>query len=206
MRRSAVVLAFAVILPAVILLSGCAAHAEASPTHSTKVAPSPTATPTVSAVALPTDCTKVVAADVYAKELAPTPLNDPAFIAADAANAVTPSKPKPGAGFSQKLAAAVDLRCVWRDPATPTRGMTLTLAHVDVDTATSFLSRAKLLHWNCADTHGGRECQKAEQSGKQPVATLRTVFLRDDVFIDVTQSNFITNDIVGSVVATLWPR
>ena len=190
---------------AVILLTGCAAHAEAAPTHAAKVVSSPTPTATSPAVVLPTDCTKVVAPDVYAKQLAPTPLNLPAFIAADAANAVVPVKPKAGATFAQKLAAAVELRCVWRDPAEGATGMRLTEAHVDVDTATSFLSQAKLLHWNCADTHGGRECQKAEQSMKHPVATLRTVFLRDDVFIDVTQSNFITDDIVGSLVATLWP-
>jgi hypothetical protein len=201
MRRTAVVLALAV-----ILFSGCAAHPVASPSQAAKAVPSPTTTASVPAVVLPTDCTTVVAPDVYAKELAATPLDDPAFIAADAANAVTPAKPKPGATSTQKLAAAVELRCVWRDPAADATGMTLTEAHVDVDAATSFLSQAKLLHWNCADTHGGRECQKAEQSRKHPVATLHTVFLRDDVFIEVTQSNFITNDIVGSIVATLWPR
>ena len=193
-------------LAAILLLAGCASHPQAVATHTATVVPSlsPKPPPSTPAVVLPADCTKVVDSETYAKELAATPLNDPAVIAAGEAGVVTPAPPRSGATFSQKLAADVELRCVWRDPADPTRGMELTEAHVDLDSATSYLSRAKLLHWACAEVHGGRECQKAEQDRKTSAVTLHTVFLRDDVFIDVRQSNFITNDIVGSIVATLW--
>ncbi len=190
----------ALLVAAVLVLSGCAAggHPTAEPPSR-----SPSPTPTERTTVLPVDCTKVISADRYATELAPTPLNDPAYLAPDRANAVKPVAPPPGAGFAEQLADAVELRCIWRAPGTDAPSMTLTEAHVPMDAATSYLSRAKLLHYNCADTHGGRECQKAQQ--RRGVAVLHTVFLRDDVFIDVTQSDFITNDIVGSIVATLWP-
>ncbi len=180
-------------------------HPDPGPSHTRQV-PSPSSTPsTAPAVAIPRDCHQLVSPDSYKRTFGDTPLNDPGFVGPDGAGAVTPSAPPPGANASQILSSAVQLYCVWRDPRADITGIAVTVATVDGAVARGHLDELAAQGYTCKDVHGGRQCQKVEKDPEYPVDDGFTSFSRDDVYLSVTQSNFPTNDLIGRIVATLWP-
>ncbi|MFJ3035317.1 hypothetical protein ACIPC2_13000 [Curtobacterium pusillum] len=55
----------------------------------------------------------------------------------------------------------------------------------------------------CADGHGGRVCRFTLRvdDGPSPVST---VFLRDDLVIRITQTDFPTDNLLGAIVGEIW--
>jgi thiamine pyrophosphokinase len=58
--------------------------------------------------------------------------------------------------------------------------------------------------YTCTAQHGGQVCQKQTTNTQYPVVDANTFFWRGKVFVNVTQSNFTTDDLIGSIVKVVW--
>lgn len=207
MTRRRTTIAATVVALGAAALSGCTfpGTGSASPSPSTTVAPvasaSPSATPSV---ALPAACRDLVSPEVYAATFGDTPLNDPAFGDQGESGVVTPAPAGEGAGAEEQLRAGIRLNCVWGSPTADITSLTATVAVVDPAVASAFLDTLPGAGFACTDLHDGRRCQQitADPTYQVPVGSTR--FLRDDVYIDVRQANFPTNDLLGSIAQKIW--
>jgi hypothetical protein len=118
--------------------------------------------------------------------------------------ALTPSAPAAGANPEQVLSAATQLRCVWRDPGADTTYLEAKVATVDPAVATTYMATLPGAGYTCSDTLDGQKCQIVKKNQQYPVDDADTVFLRDNVYVHVSQSNFTTNGLLGSIVSTIW--
>ncbi|MEV7631700.1 hypothetical protein AB0N64_04740 [Microbacterium sp. NPDC089318] len=194
--------AVALILASVITLAGCAAadsdgDGAAKPPKSAKPSatasasdpspePSDSATPTSAPVTIPTDCRRLLSADVLA-ELEGIPLNDPAF------------------GPSGVLDDG-SLVCNWGDPGADTTGLTTTVSRMNRGPALDMLNAlADDEGFTCFTPDDGTRCEKSWPNEQYPVTDGRTLFWRDDVLIDTRYSNLAPKGYTSSIVETLWP-
>jgi hypothetical protein len=229
-RRSSVLGAAAFVAATLIGLTGCAGGAggddvTAGPTATVTV-PTPTETPgettpptaeptdpaepTETAVAaplvtIPTDCAQIVDAATYAATFGETPLNPENFPRRDETprGARTPSVPEAGAQPFQIVDAAAELDCYWRDPSADITGIGVILGRLDQPTAASLLDQATASGALCREAHGGQLCQQPIEIEGYPVEATETYFVRGDLYIDVHQVNWVTNDLIGSMLAHL---
>jgi hypothetical protein len=194
-----------------LALSGCTSPVPlpgGSPSASSPASSMPTppvsAAPQAPAVAIPKDCRKLVNPQTYSATFGATPLNDPTVIDPTDAGAVQPSTPPAGATAAQILKSAVQLHCVWRDPAADITYLEATVATVDAAVAKQYLDSLPASGYTCKDANGGRQCQRVQPDPQYPVDDANTSYLRDSVYIFVGQANFPTNNLMGSIVATIW--
>ena len=177
--------------------------------------PTPIRTPTTRPASIPTDCTDLVAPEVYAATMRDTPLNDPAFFGQPMGQ-VTPAAPAEDADPRGVVAAADQLRCGWRDIRADTTGLFVDVGTVDPATAEAYVAwlaeprEATTPSWldgvayACAPAHGGTQCQYATTHPMYGTEMADTVLVRDGVVVTVTQSNYPTDDLMGAVVTRLW--
>jgi hypothetical protein len=208
-RRRTTIAAIIVALGAATL-SGCTfpGTGSASPSPSAPAAPAASASASPStappSVALPATCRELVSPEVYTATFGDTPLNDPAFGEQGESGVVTPAPAGEGAGAEEQLRAAVRLDCVWGSPTADITGLTATVAVVDPAVASAFLDTLPAAGYGCTDLHGGRRCQQITTDPTYQVPVGSTRFLRDDIYIDVRQANFPTNDLLGSITQRIW--
>lgn len=165
---------------------------------------SPDVSPDPSPVAIPSDCRGLISPDVYDATFGDTPLNDPAVLPPDEAGVVQPAVSPVGATPSSILASAVQLRCAWKDPRADISHVLVTVATVDASVGLQYLDELSTEGRTCGEAHGGRRCQLIQPNEQYGVDEGYTDFLRGDVFISVGQANFPTNDLLGSIVTTMW--
>lgn len=226
-RRSTTLGAAAFVAATLIGLTGCAGGTSgddvtAGPTETATVptptetpgeTSSPTAEPTEPAetetaapqVAIPTDCTQIVDAATYAATFGSTPLNPEGWVRRDgtARGSRTPSVPEAGAQPFQIADAAAELDCLWRDPGADVTGIGVILGRLDQPTAASLLQQAEAGGGTCSDAHQGRICQQTTVHEMYGTDSTVTYFVRGDLYISVSQSNYPTNDLLGSMLAHL---
>ncbi|MCU1584894.1 MAG: hypothetical protein JWM49_1450 [Microbacteriaceae bacterium] len=141
----------------------------------------------------------------YGSVFGDTPLNDPAMLDGGTPSGhVTPSAPPPGASQAEVLQSATELICIWRDPAADITGLQVTVARVDPAVAKAYLAGLTAKGYTCGEAHSGLRCGLIKPNATYPVDEGYTSFLRDDIYIDVSQANFPTNDLIGKIVGTLW--
>jgi hypothetical protein len=200
-------MSIAAALVAVVLGSSACASPDAAPTAPTPTIPTPTASsapsPEAEPVAIPTDCTDIVDAAVYDATLAGLPLNDPAVVS-DRHGAVEPVTSPPGSSPSTVLDDAAQLVCLWRDPNADITGLFLTLGTADPAVAEQRLDEMSAEGYVCESRLEGTQCQLAEVDETYGVDVATTAFLRDDVWLFVSQANVPTDDLIGAVVERLW--
>jgi hypothetical protein len=177
-----------------------------APTPSDTPAPTPTETDVAAPlVTIPTDCTQIVDGATYAATFGSTPLNPEGFVRRDGTprGSRTPSVPEAGAQPFQIADAAAELDCLWRDPGADVTGIGVILGRLDQPTAASMLQQAEAEGGTCSTAHQGRICQQTTVHEMYGTDTTSTYFVRGDLYVVVTQSNFPTNDLLGSVLARL---
>ena len=184
--------------------SSAAPEATSEPT----VDPAPTATPTPDAspaVTIPSDCTQIVDTATYEATMGANPLNPDNFPRRDgtAHGARTPGIPEAGADPVAVADTAAELDCLWRDPRADVSGLSVQMGRLDQPSASSLLQRAEASGSTCSDSHGGRVCQISSVDPQYGTDASRTYFVRGDLFIAVDQSNFPTNDLLGSILTHL---
>jgi hypothetical protein len=189
-----------------------AATSSAAPTASGTPTGEPAATPAATAapdgapvVAIPTDCTQIVDAATYQATMGSTPLNPEGFVRRDgsARGARTPGVPAAGADPVAIVDTAAELDCLWRDPRADITGLSVQMGRLDQATAASLLQQAEAGGASCSDAHAGRVCQLTQVDEQYGTDGAETYFVRGDLFIEVGQSNFPTNDLLGSILTRL---
>lgn len=178
---------------------------ESSPTPTGAATPTPTTseTPAASPMNIPTDCTQIVDSATYAATMGETPLNPEGYLRRDGTplGARTPTVPPADATLVQIVDSAAALDCLWRDPRADITGLGVTMGRLDQATSASLLSLAAADGATCSDAQGGRLCQKSETAEQYQTDITDTYFVRGDLFVHVFQSNFPTNDLLGSILA-----
>jgi hypothetical protein len=182
----------ATVLFALAALTACAPDAAPegdftfTPTPSSSASASPTRTPTpVAQAEIPTDCRKILNADVLA-QLQGTPLNDPAF----------------GASGPQSDGSLI---CVWGDPAADATSLVTTITYVSRGPALDQLNKlADEDGFTCYTPDTGTRCEKTWQDPKYPVASGRTLYWRDGVLIDTKYSNLAPTGYTAAVVDAIY--
>jgi hypothetical protein len=205
----------------VLSLAGCAGGpsggATPTPSASATAGPgdgetsTPTATPTptpteaagASPVTIPTDCTQIVDSATYAATMADTPLNPEDFVRRDgtARGARTPTAPAADATLVQIVDSAAELDCLWRDPRADITALGVIMGRLDQATSASMLSLAAADGATCSDAQGGRLCQKSGEDVQYQTDQTQTYFVRGDLYVYVNQTNYPTNDLLGSILA-----
>ncbi|QWT22660.1 hypothetical protein KPL76_07480 [Subtercola sp. PAMC28395] len=215
------------LLPAVSLallaisLTGCSGSTPAQVTSSAVVSASPTAvpqtpsasasaTPAASTASIPTDCSALIASTPFIDSFGVWPLNDPAVVGAPGsqysfpAGSITPTPAASGATLAQTLYAATQLRCVWREPTADITNMTIEVATVDPAIANAYLGSLPAKGYTCAPEGSGQVCQLVTTDPKYNVEVVDTAFLRDDVYLHVSQANVSTPDLLTTLEAKIW--
>lgn len=212
------------LLAATLLLTGCQGGAaqpspEPTVTETTTVTPTPTptgddgaggdggATPEPTATAapvatIPTDCTDIVDAAAYASTFGETPLNPAEF--GDQWGQRTPTEPRPDAAAPQIARDVSELSCLWRDPRADITGIGVEIGRVTPDQAATMSSYVTGNGGACTEVHQGTSCQFVMPDPQYPVERTQTLFVRDGVVVYVDQTNFPTDDLLGSITARVW--
>lgn len=200
--------AIAVALGASLILAGCtpATVVDSSVGPSTSSSPSPDSSPspTIAAAKIPTDCTKLVSPATYASTFASTPLNDPGVVEFGQSGVITPTPAPPGASDDLVLRSGGELYCVWRNPQADITNFAVRVGTADSAVAQRVFVEAAAAGYTCADKHDGHVCQLMERDETYPVDVAHTLFVRDSVFIDISQANFPTHGVLGEMVTTIW--
>jgi len=194
--------------------SASAGWSSASPGESTGGSASPSRSPSPDAAAstpvIPESCETVVDPQTYASTFEGTPLNSPGVVGQEGGEyfiptgRVDPVAPAEGATPGQVVANQTQLRCIWRDPRADISGLTVEIATVDPAIAALYLASLPADGFECTSVEGGERCQRVRQDEQYPVGVGDTVFLRDSVVITVWQANFPTDNLLGSLVSTVW--
>jgi len=181
-----------------LVLAGCVAEPDPAPPTITDAAPSPAATPTVSApeilpfptgpsestTALPQDCRDVVPENILA-DLEGIPLNAPGM----------------GGGIRPDSTRV----CVWADPgATVTRLITV-IGYSPYRAASDALYELGRSGYTCYEPRGGVRCEMTWQHETLPVTEGRTLFYRDGVIIDTQYANLAPEGYTSALINALWP-
>jgi len=174
-----------------------------TPTGAATPTPTPSETPGASPVNIPTDCTQIVDSATYAATMGETPLNPEEFRGRDGTpfGARTPTVPAADASLTEIVDSAAELDCLWRDPRADVTGLGVTMGRLDQATGASLLSLAAADGATCSDAHGGRLCQTSRTDEQYQTDLTNTYFVRGDLYVRVFQSNFPTNDLLGSILA-----
>jgi hypothetical protein len=69
--------------------------------------------------------------------------------------------------------------------------------------ASSLLQQAEAGGGTCSDAHQGRLCQQTRVHEMYGTDSTDTYFVRGDLYVAVTQSNYPTNDLIGSILKHL---
>ena len=205
----------------VLALAGCAGQADAgatpSPTTTATSAasaaaptetPTPGSTPTESpaaTVTIPDDCTQIVDTATYQATMGETPLNPEGFGRRDVSprGTRTPSVPAAGADPIGVAAAVTELDCLWRDPRADVTGLSVQMGRLDLPTGDSLLQQAEQGGARCSEAHDGRLCQKTTVHEMYGTDHTVTQLVRGDLLIVVSQSNYPTDDLLGSILEHL---
>lgn len=192
-----------------------AASPEATATPSETPTATPSQTPTTRPVSIPTDCTDLVDAATYAATMGDAPLNDPAYFGQPMGQ-VAPTAPDADADLRDVVASAQVLRCGWADVRADVTGLFADVSTVDAATAAAYpawLAEGReptSVFWldgvvyDCSEAYGGSLCQYVTTHPMYGVDMADTVLVRDDVVVTVSQRNFPTDDLMGSIVTRLW--
>lgn len=174
-----------------------------SPTPTGAATPTPSETPAASPVNIPTDCRQIVDSATYAATMGETPLNPEEFRRRDSTpfGARTPTVPAADASLTDIVDSAAELDCLWRDPRADVTGLGVTMGRLDQATSASLVSLAAADGATCSDAQGGRLCQKTTTDEQYQTDISNTYFVRGDLYVHVFQSNFPTNDLLGSILA-----
>ena len=179
-----------------------------TPTAEPDTTPAPTATAAPDAspvVTIPTDCTQIVDTATYQATMGSTPLNPEAYPRRDgsARGARTPGVPAAGDAPFVIADTAAELDCLWRDPAADVTGLSVQLGRLDEATSAALLQQAEARGASCSEAHDGRLCQQTTVVEMYGTDSTDTYFVRGDLFIAVGQSNYPTNDLLGSILTHL---
>jgi hypothetical protein len=201
--------ALTVLLLGVAALSGCTGGSPPPPPASVSVSvelsakPSPSTTPGV-VIGFPRECASIIPKAAYTATFGDTPLNDPGVIDAADADTVTPTPSPPGAPAGTVLANAVELHCVWRDPGADITYLEVTMAHADHGLALGYLAELAGKNSGCTDSLGGRSCTLVKPNEQYPVDEGYTSFVRDDVYLSISEANFASPNLLSDLVGALW--
>lgn len=189
--------------------AGVSSTPSTTPDSSAEGTPSTTPEPTESAAApvvtIPTDCTQITDADTYAAQLTLAPLNPEAAPRRDGTpfGARTPEVPPTDADPVEIVDSAASIDCLWRDPGADITGLEVALGRLDQATSTSLLDQVAAAGATCTDEHDGRVCQVSTTTEPYGTDLTKTYFVRGDLVIYVSQSNYPTDDLLGSMLAHL---
>jgi hypothetical protein len=201
--------AAAALLP--LLLSGCGSanpsdtggNGTPDPGSSESPTPGPDATGDAGPTALPADCAALVAT-ADPGQFGDAPLNDPAFVPHGPSGVVTPGAPPANADARQTMRAIHELWCLWADPAADITHLSVEVGHLSEQDAAGLITGLEAEGYACAEAHGGTVCDIVTPNSQFPVDDEFTYLFRDDVVILVDQTNFPTNNLMGSMVEVIW--
>ena len=200
--------ALAVAVP--LALVGCTDPAPSpttAPTGSTSSSPSGSATPTAEPDAgptpLPADCAALVAT-ADQSQFGDAPLNDPVFVPQGPSGVVEPKAPPADADARQLMRAIHELWCLWADPSSDITHLSVEVGHLSETDATAVIGGLESQGYLCGPGNGGTMCSIVEPNSQFPVDDEFTYLFRDDVAVLVDQTNFPTNNLLGSIVEVIW--
>ncbi|QNE45630.1 hypothetical protein F1C58_00950 [Glaciihabitans sp. INWT7] len=198
---------FAVLMLGAAALSGCTGGSPPPPAPSVSTVPSATPSPSTTpgvVVDFPRKCASIIPDAAYTATFGDTPLNDPGVVDAEDADTVTPTPSPPGSPAGTVLANAVELHCVWRDPGADITYLEVTMAHTDRMLALGYLAELAGKNYSCTDTLGGRSCTLVKPNEQYPVDEGYTSFVRDNVYVSISEANFASPKLLSDLVAVLW--
>jgi hypothetical protein len=208
-----------------LMLAGCgtgtSVKTPAATSRGSSISPSPSVTPSAptspvssvpafAAYSIPTVCTKLVDPATYASTFGDTPLNAPDVTGKPgtqyytATGVVTPISSPAGTAPKDAMANSIQLRCIWRFPQADITNLYVEIGTIDPSVSASYLDTLPEQKFECSNVNAGRVCRFQEQLVEYPVIHAVTEFVRDRVYIRVSQDNFRTNNLLGAIVKTVW--
>lgn len=188
------------ILPALLLLAGCAPEPpvpdadSAAPTDGAP-APTPSWTATTDPVpsgavlsntVLPTGCEEMLD-DAVLAQLEGIPLGDPSY----GPSGVLPDR---------------SVRCVWAEPGAQTTRLITTINYAPEQPVLDYLNVLMAEEdFVCYEPQGGLRCEATWENPDLPVPEGRTLFYRDGVLIDTQYSNLVPDGYTSAVIESMWP-
>ena len=181
---------------------------ESTPTRSTPSSAPITATPTPRATSrnmvatIPEDCRALVPAADYDRFFGNTPVTRivPAEQGLPADTAPTPSSTD-----LDPNAPTTDLSCEWRDPQADITGLAVTIGH---GTPAQLASEEQAFYegWSptCSEADGIRICRQTRSVEQYSTEWTRTRYVRGDTWLEIDQSNFPTDNLLGAIVGEVW--
>ncbi|GAA0993893.1 hypothetical protein GCM10009563_10290 [Subtercola frigoramans] len=82
--------------------------------------------------------------------------------------------------------------------------MAIEVATVDPTVANAYLSSLPGKGYACTSEASGASCQLVSSDPKYNVEVVDTAFLRDDVYIHVSQANVATPGLLAALTAKIW--
>lgn len=170
-------------------------------TGGTTATPTPTPAPP-SATVLPPDCLTLVSqadASTFTTEL-----NSPVYTDLGPTGVKAPTAPPADATPLQIINALSELDCLWADPNADVSHLRVRVGHVEADVQQAMIATLGGDGYSCVDANGGTQCSITTPNSQFPVDDNFTYLFRDDVVIEVDQTNYPTNNLMGSMVAEVW--
>jgi len=198
-------------LAALFALTACAtptssADLSTAPTSpSVSATPTSTPTPTINTASIPTDCATLVDSATYESTFGNTPLNDPSIAEYYPLGVLEPVVSAPDASIEQVIVDGTQLRCLWRDPGADITNLQVEIGTVPPATSDEYLGTLPAAGYTCESVLEGSRCTLTGTEPQYQVEEADTVFVRDDVVIHISQDNFPTNNLLGSVASGIWP-
>jgi len=163
--------------------------------------PRPTPTPVNTTATIPTDCRALVPASDYDRFFGDVPLQRVLPVAEGLPAEATPP---PVAGNGSGL-PETDLYCLWRDPAADITGLAVTMGHGSPEELANG-ERSYYEGWSptCEESDGIRICRQTRPDPQYGTDWSRTRYVRGDTWLEIDQTNFPTDNLLGAIVGEIW--
>lgn len=166
------------------------------------IPPSDEPTDAPSATVLPADCLTLVSqADpsTFTVELNSSVYTDVGQSGVKAAEA-----PAADATPLQTISALSELYCLWADPNADVSHLRVQVGHAETGVQDAMIAALTTEGYDCAEANGGTQCSITTPNTQYPTDDHFTYLFRDDVVIEVDQTNFPTNNLMGSMAQQIW--
>ncbi|ARC56797.1 hypothetical protein AS850_06870 [Frondihabitans sp. 762G35] len=157
-------------------------------------APAPSAAP-VAGLRIPTECTDVVAAVDAGRLFGASPLQQALPAVAGSTPIPVPSPPGP----DPSIYKTPSLYCIWADPRADVTHLTVEMGTASTAETSASIDALVERGFTCSTGDGGRFCQQVKPDDEYPVDQTRTFFVRGDTWIEISQANFPTSDLLGAI-------
>lgn len=206
-----------------VMLTGCAGVASnGQPTTTPPSASTPTTSaepavpettppaPEAAVYTIPTDCASLIDSTPFTSTFGSWPLNDPAVVGSPGgpyympSGSISPTPAPSDATLLESMLSATELRCIWRDPQADITNLSVEIGEVEPAISAAYMQSLPADGFSCIAEDSAETCTKFSTDSKYNVEIGQTVFVRDGVFIRVSQANVSTPDLLKTLVDDVW--